>query len=206
MYKGRPYLREKLPIKIYFFEMMFKIPWIIIGATMTATSLEVILIPNGLIDGGITGVSMMLSEKHGISLSFLLFVLNIPFVLIGLIHLGKRFAFLATLGITSLTIATAVLERSSPFVEGNFILLILIGGLLLGMGIGIVLRNGGALDGTDVFALLISNKTSVSVGEAILGINVMIFLGALFVFGWKGALISIITYFIATTVIDLVRT
>ena len=185
---------------------MFKIPWIIIGATMTATSLEVILIPNGLIDGGITGVSMMLSEKYGYSLSVVLFILNIPFVLIGLIHLGKRFAFLATLGIISLTIATAVLERSSPFVEGNFILLILIGGLLLGMGIGIVLRNGGALDGTDVFALLISNKTSISVGEAILGINVLIFLGALFLFGWKGALISIITYFIATTVVDLVRT
>ena len=185
---------------------MFKIPWIIIGSIMTALSLEVILIPNGLIDGGITGISMMLSESYGYSLSLMLFIFNIPFILLGLKHLGKRFAFLATLGIVSLTISTAILERSSPFVEGNFILLILIGGLLLGMGIGIVIRNGGALDGTDVFALLISNKTSFSVGESILGINFFIFLFALFLFGWKGALISIITYFIATTVIDLVRT
>jgi uncharacterized membrane-anchored protein YitT (DUF2179 family) len=185
---------------------MFKIPWIIIGAIMTALSLEVILIPNGLIDGGITGVSMMLAEKYGFSLSLLLIILNIPFILIGFKNLGKRFTFLATLGIVSLTISTAIFERSSPFVEGNFILLILIGGLLLGMGIGIVLRNGGALDGTDVFALLISNKTSFSVGESILGINSLIFLFALLMFGWKGALISIITYFIATTVIDLVRT
>ena len=185
---------------------MFKIPWIIIGAMMTALSLEVILIPNGLIDGGITGISMMLSDKYGFSLSLLLFILNIPFILIGFKHLGKRFTFLATLGIVSLTISTAIFERSSPFVEANFILLILIGGLLLGMGIGIVLRNGGALDGTDVFALLISNKTSFSVGESILAINALIFLFALFMFGWKGALISIITYYIATTVIDLVRT
>ena len=185
---------------------MFKIPWIIIGAILTALSLEVILIPNGLIDGGITGVSMMLSDAYGFSLSVLLFFFNIPFILIGLKHLGKRFAFLATLGIISLTISTAIFEHSSPFVEGNFIFLILIGGLLLGMGIGIVIRNGGALDGTDVFALLISNKTSFSVGESILGINFFIFLFALFLFGWKGAFISIITYFIATTVVDLVRT
>ena len=199
-------MKGKLPLKLYFYDVLFKIPWIIIGATLTATSLEVILIPNGLIDGGITGVSMMLSDKYGISLSVMLFILNIPFLFIGLVHLGKRFTFLATLGIISLTVSTAILERSAPFVEGNFILLIIIGGLLLGMGIGVVLRNGGALDGTDVFALLISSKTSFSVGEAILGINIIIFLGALFMFGWKGALISIITYFIATTVVDLVRT
>ena len=110
---------------------MFKIPWIIIGAMMTALSLEVILIPNGLIDGGITGISMMLSEKYGFSLSLLLFILNIPFILIGFKHLGKRFTFLATLGIVSLTVSTAIFERSSPFVEGNFILLILIGAVAL---------------------------------------------------------------------------
>lgn len=199
-------MKEKKTYKSYFWELVFKIPWIIIGATMTAISLEVILIPNGLIDGGITGISMMLSETYGLSLSTVLFILNIPFVLIGYKHLGKRFAFLATLGIVSLTISTVIIEKSSSFVEGNFILLILIGGLLLGMGIGIVLRNGGALDGTDIFALIISNKTSFSVGESILIINTLIFLVALIGFGWKGALISIITYFIATTVIDMVRT
>lgn len=206
MHKGRTYLKEKKPYKFYFLDLIFKIPWIIIGATMTAISLEVILIPNGLIDGGITGISMMLSDAYGFSLSKVLFILNIPFVLIGYKHLGKRFAFLTTLGIVSLTVSTAILERSSSFVEGNFILLIFIGGLLLGMGIGLVLRNGGALDGTDVFALLISNKTSFSVGESILLINMLIFLVALIFFGWKGALISIITYLIATTVIDIVRT
>ncbi len=199
-------MKEKKTYKSYFWELVFKIPWIIIGATMTAISLEVILIPNGLIDGGITGISIMLSETYGFSLSTVLFILNIPFVLIGYKHLGKRFAFLATLGIVSLTISTVIIEKSSSFVEGNFILLILIGGLLLGMGIGIVLRNGGALDGTDIFALIISNKTSFSVGESILIINTLIFLVALIGFGWKGALISIITYFIATTVIDMVRT
>jgi uncharacterized membrane-anchored protein YitT (DUF2179 family) len=190
----------------YILDLIYKAPWIIIGAMMTAISLEVILIPNGLIDGGITGISMMVSKTYGFSLSFLLFILNIPFILIGYKHFGKRFAFLTTLGIVSLTISTAIIERSSSYIEGNFILLIIIGGLLLGMGIGIVLRNGGALDGTDVMALLISNKTRFSVGESILVINILIFLGALIIFGWKGALVSIITYYIATTVIDIVRT
>lgn len=206
MYKRRTYLKAKKPYKFYFMELIFKIPWIIIGAMMTAISLEVILIPNGLIDGGITGISMMLSETYGFSLSIVLFILNIPFVLLGYKHLGKRFAFSATLGIVSLTVSTEYLARSSSFLVGNFILIIIIGGLLLGMGIGIVLRNGGALDGTDVLALLISNKTSFSVGESILVVNILIFLVALVIFGWKGALISIITYFIATTVIDIVRT
>lgn len=206
IYKRRTYLKGIKQYKLYFWELIFKIPWIIIGAMMAAISLEVILIPNGLIDGGITGISMMLSDKYGFSLSVVLFILNIPFVLIGLKHLGKRFAFLSTLGIISLTISIAIIERSSTFVEGNFILLIFIGGLLLGMGIGIVIRYGGALDGTDVLALLISNKTSFSVGESILALNILIFLVALIIFGWKGALISIITYFIATMVVDIVRT
>lgn len=173
---------------------------------MAAISLEVILIPNGLIDGGITGISMMLSEMMGYSLSFLLFLLNIPFILLGYKHLGKRFAFSTSLGIISLTVSTGLLKIFPPFLNGNPVLLIFIGGILLGLGIGIVLRNGGALDGTDVLAILISSKTSYSVGESILVINIFIFLFALILFGWKGALISIITYFIATTIVDMVRT
>ena len=206
MFKRSTYLKTKKPFKFYFLELIFKIPWIIIGAMMTAISLEIILIPNGLIDGGITGISMMLSDTYGFSLSVALFILNIPFVLLGYKHLGKRFAFSATIGIVSLTVSTEFLERSTTTLEGNFILIIIIGGILLGMGIGIVLRNGGALDGTDVLALLISNKTSFSVGESILILNIFIFLFALVLFGWKGALISIITYSIATTVVDIVRT
>ncbi|MBD8027818.1 YitT family protein [Ureibacillus sp. Re31] len=192
--------------KFYVLDLLFKIPWIIIGALMAAISLEVILIPNGLIDGGITGISMMLSEMMGYSLSFLLFLLNIPFILLGYKHLGKRFAFSTSLGIISLTVSTGLLKIFPPFLNGNPVLLIFIGGILLGLGIGIVLRNGGALDGTDVLAILISSKTSYSVGESILVINFFIFLFALILFGWKGALISIITYFIATTIVDMVRT
>lgn len=199
-------MKSTKTVKFYLIDLLTKIPWIILGAIMAAISLKVILIPNGLIDGGITGVSMMLSETLGYSLSIFLFILNIPFVLLGYIHLGKRFAFCTTLGILVLTISTGVLDVFPQFLKGNSILLIFIGGLLLGMGIGIVIRNGGALDGTDVLALLISSKTSYSVGESIFVINIFIFLFALIMFGWKGALISIVTYFIATTIIDIVRT
>ncbi len=112
--------------KFYVLDLLFKIPWIIIGALMAAISLEVILIPNGLIDGGITGISMMLSEMMGFSLSFLLFLLNIPFVLLGYNYLGKRFAFSTSLGIISLTVSTGLLEIFPPFLNGNPILLILL--------------------------------------------------------------------------------
>lgn len=198
-------LKAFRPYKDYVIELAFKIPWIFIGAMMAAISLEVILIPHGLIDGGITGVSMMLSGIGGFPLSILLFIFNIPFLLLGMKFLGKRFAFSASFGIIALTISTGLLERKSPFLEGNTILILIIGGILLGMGIGIVIRNGGVLDGTDVLALLISSKTRLSVGEAIFVINIFIFLLALFLFGWKGALISIITYFIAVTVVDMVK-
>ncbi len=171
----------------------------------TAVSLEVILIPHGLIDGGITGVSMMLSEMAGYPLSMLIFLFNLPFILLGLKFLGKRFAFSATFGILSLTLSTGLLERKTPFLEGNSILILIIGGILLGLGIGIVIRNGGVIDGSDVLALLISRNTRLSVGESIFAINIVIFLFALFLFGWKGALVSIITYLIAVTVVDMVR-
>jgi len=191
--------------KSYFIELAFKIPWIFIGAMMAAISLKVILIPHGLIDGGVTGISMMLSGIAGFPLSVLLFIFNIPFLLLGLKYFGKRFAFSGAFGIIALTFCTGLLERRSPFLEGNTILILIIGGVLLGMGIGIVIRNGGVIDGTDVLALLISSKTRLTVGEAIFVINIFIFLIALFLFGWKGALISIITYFIAVTIVDMVR-
>ncbi len=187
-------------------DLLSKIPWIILGAFIAAISLEVILIPYGLIDGGITGISMMLSEKLGLSLSALLFILNIPFIFLGYVHLGKRFAFLTMLGIISLTVSTSILDVFPPFLFGDSILLIFIGAVLLGLGIGIVLRNGGALDGTDVLAILISYRTSYSVGQSIFIINIFIFMMAFLLFGLMGAIISIITYFIATIVVDMVRT
>ncbi|MFC7685050.1 YitT family protein [Ureibacillus sp. GCM10028918] len=199
-------MRTKQLFKIYVLEVISRIPWIIIGAFMAAISLEVILIPNGLIDGGITGISMMLSDKLGLSLSALLFLLNIPFIFLGYIHLGKRFAFSTMLGIVSLTVSTGFLEVFPPFLFGSSVLLIFIGAILLGLGIGIVIRNGGALDGTDILAILISSRTSYSVGESIFIINIFIFILAFLLFGLMGAIISIVTYFIATIVVDMVRT
>lgn len=199
-------MRSKQLYKIYIVDLLSKIPWIIIGAFMAAISLEVILIPNGLIDGGITGISMMLSDILGLSLSALLFILNIPFIFLGYILLGKRFAFSTMLGIFALTVSTGFLEIFPPFLFGSSLLLIFIGAILLGLGIGIVLRNGGALDGTDVLAILISRKTSYSVGESIFIINIFIFILAFLMFGLVGAVVSIITYFFASIVVDMVRT
>ncbi|MGE7023140.1 YitT family protein [Solibacillus cecembensis] len=183
-----------------------RIVMIAIGAFMTAYALDAILIPNAVIDGGVTGVSIMGNYLFGVPLGVLLFVLNIPFVYLGYKQVGKTFAILSMIGIALLSISTTLLHEMDPILSSNDpLLIVLSGGVMLGAGIGIVLRNGGALDGSEVLAVLISRKVPFSVGDIILFINVFIFTGAGFIYGLEGALYSATTYYIAKVVIDVVQ-
>ncbi|MEK4424731.1 YitT family protein [Solibacillus sp. FSL K6-1523] len=183
-----------------------RIVMIAIGAIMTAYALEAILIPNAVIDGGVTGVSIMGNYLFGIPLGMLLFVLNIPFVYLGYKQVGKTFAILTMVGIALLSISTSLLHGIKPILSSNDpLLIVLSGGVMLGVGIGIVLRNGGALDGSEVLAVLISRNVPFSVGDIILFINAFIFTGAGFIYGLEGALYSATTYYIAKVVIDVVQ-
>ena len=183
-----------------------KIIMIILGAALTAYGLEAVLIPNSVIDGGVTGISIMASKLTGLSLGIFLFVLNIPFVFLGYKQVGKSFAILSTIGIASLSIGTVLMHHIPPILSSKDPLLVVAsGGILLGVGIGIVLRNGGALDGSEVLAVLVARKIPFSVGDIILAINVFIFAIAAFVYNLEGALYSALTYYIAKTVIDIVQ-
>ncbi|MER1998510.1 MAG: YitT family protein [Lysinibacillus sp.] len=183
-----------------------KIIMIIIGAAITAYGLEAVLIPNSVIDGGVTGISIMAAKISGLSLGIFLFILNIPFVYLGYKQVGRSFAILSTIGIAALSVSTILMHGIDPILSANDPLLVVAsGGILLGVGIGIVLRNGGALDGSEVLAVLVSRKVPFSVGDIILAINVFIFAIAAFVYDLEAALYSALTYYIAKTVIDIVQ-
>lgn len=183
-----------------------KVILIIIGAMITAYGLEAVLIPNSVIDGGVTGVSIMGAKIFGLPLGLFLFILNIPFVYLGYKQVGRTFAIMSVIGIAALSVGTVLMHNVTPILsEKDPLLVVASGGILLGVGIGIVLRNSGALDGSEVLAVLISRKVPFSVGDIILVINVFIFAIAAFVYDLESALYSALTYYIAKTVIDIVQ-
>lgn len=177
--------------------------FITIGAVIMGYGLEAILIPNNMIDGGVTGLSMLLSHITPINLSIFLVLLNLPFFFLGYKQIGKTFAFSMLYGIVALSIATSFMHHVEPIVHDE-LLAVVFGGLTLGVGVGLTLRNGGVLDGTETLAILVEKRLPFSVGEIIMFVNVIIFAIAAFVFGLENALFSMLTYFIAFKTIDVV--
>ncbi|HIW33644.1 MAG TPA: YitT family protein [Candidatus Paenibacillus intestinavium] len=184
-------------------ELFKRIIFITIGAIMMGVALEKFLVPYNIIDGGIAGISIMLSHLTSLPLSILLFIINIPFLIVGYRQLGKGFAFSTLYGIAVMSMTTALLHNSGPFPDDK-LLAVLFGGMVLGMGVGLVIRYGGCLDGVEVISILISKKLKVSVGNIIMVFNVVIFVIAGFVFEWSSAMYSMVTYYIAIKVIDIV--
>lgn len=178
---------------------------IIVGAFITAYGLEAVLIPNNVSDGGITGISIVGSQLFGLPLGVLIAVLNIPFVYLGYKQIGKSFAIYSTIGIASLAYATTLMHHILPIIEGDTLLITVIGGIIIGFGMGLALRNGGALDGIDMLAVLLSRKLPFGTSDMILFLNVFVFIIVSFVFGLQGAFLSGIAYFIASKVIHLVE-
>lgn len=176
---------------------------ITVGATLAAIALEIFLVPNNIIDGGIIGISIMVSYITKIKLSVLTFVLNIPFLILGYKQLGKSFLIKAAYAMIVLSL---LLEELKPVPEltNDVLLATVFGGLLLGIGVGFVIKFGACLDGTEVVAILINKKTSFSVGQVVMFLNFFIYSTAGFLFRWDRALYSILTYFITFKIIDMV--
>ncbi|MBT2755352.1 YitT family protein [Mesobacillus foraminis] len=176
---------------------------ITLGALMMAVGLEIFLVPNQVVDGGITGISIMISHLSGLSLGIFLFLLNLPFVYLGYKQIGKTFAFSTVFGITVLSIFTFLLHPVPAFTD-DVLLATVFGGMVIGIGIGIVIRSGGALDGTEILAILINKKLPVSVGSIVMFFNFFILGAAGFVFTWDRAMYSLLAYYIASKAIDTV--
>lgn len=153
-------------------------------------------------DGGVTGLAIIAAKVLGLPLGLLLLLLNIPFVAIGYRKFGRQFALLSIVGIIVLALLT-ITHMNHGFTDVP-ILAAVFGGMFVGIGMGMVIRYGGIIDGSDVVALLIDRVTVFSVGEAIMFINGVIITLAGFVFGWENALYSLIAYFVAHKTIDVI--
>ena len=177
---------------------------IVLGAVVAAFSLEEFLAPNHIFDGGVTGISMILNNFVPVKLGILVLLLNIPFVLVGFKKLGKIFILKVVVAIVVFSSMTGVFEGMHEVTE-DIILATTFGGVLLGVGVGLVLRGGSCLDGTEIVAILLSKKLSISKGQIILFFNVIIYSVAGAVFGLDRGMYSLLMYFITSKVIDIVE-
>jgi len=164
--------------------------------------LKAFLIPNGLIDGGVTGISMLASKISGVDLAVFLGLINLPFVMCSYFFLDRKFAFRAFFAIFGLSLALPSFSVSA--VTADRLLAAVFGGFFLGAGIGLSIKGGGVLDGTEILALLISRRFPTTVGGAILFFNVLIFSSSLFFLNSEAVLYSILTYFSASKTVDFI--
>lgn len=183
-------------------KLLKRIVFIIIGAIFVAVGLEIFLVPNQIIDGGIVGISIIGSHLSGLPLGLFLFLLNLPFLVIGYKMIGKTFALSTLLGVTVMSIGTTFLHPVESLTKDP-LLAAVFGGIILGIGVGMVIRYGGSLDGTEIIAILFNKKLPFSVGETVMFFNVFILGSAGFVFGWDRAMYSLIAYYIAFKLIDI---
>jgi uncharacterized membrane-anchored protein YitT (DUF2179 family) len=183
-------------------EIVRRIIFIIAGAILVGIALEIFLVPNSIIDGGVTGISIMSSYLSGIPIGIFLFLLNLPFLILGYRTIGKTFAFSTLLGVIVLSVSVTLLHPVKAFTDDIFLAAVF-GGIFLGAGTGIVIRAGGSLDGTEIVAILLNQKIPFSVGETVMFINFFILGSAGFVYSWDRAMFSLIAYYIAFKVIDL---
>ncbi|MGX7111891.1 YitT family protein [Gemella cuniculi] len=184
-------------------EFIKKYVSIILGAIIFAAGLEFFLIPNNILDGGVIGISIIARHYIGLPLGIFIFVLNIPFLYLGYKQIGKDFAIASVFGIIVLSLATSFFHPYNPLITDPFLACVF-GGIILGIGVGLVIRNGGTLDGSEMFSIYATKKLPISVGEMVLGINIIIFIISGFIFTWEAALYSMISYFIASKVMDIV--
>lgn len=200
--KKKPQIIKKTKTEILR-EYITRAFFIVFGAFVTAAALETFLLPNNIIDGGVIGISMMVHYITEWNLGLVIFCINFPFVLMAYKKLGKKFVLQTFFAITMLAIATNVFHGFK--VTEDLLLSTVFGGIILGFGVGLILRNNASLDGTEMVSITISKKIKVlSVGELLMFINLFIYTAAGFLFGWERALYSILTYYIASKVIDSV--
>ena len=174
------------------------------GAVIAAFSLEEFLVPNNIFDGGITGVSMIIGNSSKIPLAALIAAINIPFLFVALKKLGKKFILRAAYAMILFAVMTKVFDDFRDATE-DLLLATVFGGVILGVGVGLVLRAGGCLDGTEIVGIMVNRKTNISVGNIVLAINVIIYIVAGAMFGVDRGMYSMLMYFITSKVIDIVE-
>ncbi len=174
----------------------------LLGVFSAAFGLESFLLPSGFIDGGATGISLLLAQTSGLPLGLFLILINVPFVVLGMNVVGKQFAVKTAVAIIGLAIVVSTVDF--PTITEDKLLVSIFGGVFLGAGIGLSVRGGSVLDGTEVLAIFISRKLGSTLGDIVIMINVVIFSSAAYFLGIEIALYSMITYLSASRTLDFI--
>lgn len=182
---------------------LYKYILLFVGSLIAAVGLEIFLVPNNIIDGGIVGISIIASYLSNIPLGVFTFALNVPFLFIGYKQIGKTFVISSLFSIIVFSVFVSILQPI-PGLTNDILLATVFGGIILGAGVGLILRHGGSLDGTEIIAIILNKSTMFSVGQIVMIFNVFIFSSAALVLGWDRALYSMLAYFIAHKAIDIV--
>jgi uncharacterized membrane-anchored protein YitT (DUF2179 family) len=175
---------------------------IFIGAGMAVFAIKGFMIPNQFMDGGVTGISILLHEITHINISIFIALFNLPFIYLGYKRIGKTFAFQTSMAVILLTLGLIFINIQP--VTTDKLLIAIFGGILIGTGVGLVIRSGGVIDGAEVIAVFTRRRTGFSNSEIVMLFNTFIFAGAAFHFGIETAMYSLITYYAATRATDYV--
>ena len=176
--------------------------FIVIGIISAGFGLKGFLLPSSFIDGGVTGISLLTSEVTGISLSILIVGINLPFIALGFSQIGKEFAIKSIIAIIGLALVVHLVPY--PVVTTDKLIIAVFGGFFLGAGIGLAIRGGAVLDGTEVLAIYFSKKTGLTIGDIILIFNIIIFSFGAYILSVEIALYAILTYLSASKTIDFI--
>jgi uncharacterized membrane-anchored protein YitT (DUF2179 family) len=160
------------------------------------------LLPNEFIDGGAMGISLLVSETTNISLSILIIVVNLPFLVLGYSQIGKEFAIKSIIAIILLAIVVHIVPY--PLITSDKLLIAVFGGFFLGAGIGLAIRGGSVIDGTEVLAIFLSKRTGLTIGDIILIFNILIFSFGAYILSIEVALYAILTYLAASKTINFI--
>lgn len=191
--------REKHPIlKRSIIELL----WIIAGVFSAGFGLKSFLLPNNFIDGGATGISLLIAETTVLDISYVILIVNIPFITIGYLQMSRRFVIKTALAVLTLSLVLALLEF--PIITEDLLLASVFGGFFLGAGIGLSVRGGCVIDGTEILALFFSRRLNISMGDIIIIINVLIFGSSVWLLGTEAALYSMLAYFVASKTMDFI--
>jgi len=194
--------KEVTLFKIRFSHLLSDSFFIIIGIISAGFGLKGFLLPNSFIDGGAMGISLLISEVTGFSLSILILVVNFPFIILGYSQVGKQFAFKSIIAIVGLALIVHFIPY--PLITSDKLLIAVFGGFFLGAGIGMAIRGGAVIDGTEVLAIYLSKKTGLTIGDIILVFNILIFAFGAYILSIEVALYAMLTYMAAAKTVDFV--
>lgn len=175
---------------------------ILIGIVLASIGLKAFLLPNGFLDGGVTGIAILLSNVLDIKMSVLLLICSIPFLLVGIYTISRRILLKSIIAIALLALSIAI--ESFPVITEDKLLISIFGGLFLGAGIGLTIRNGAVLDGSEILGVFIYDRFGIKIGNTILVFNIVLFLITAALLSTEVAMYSILTYIVTAKVIDLV--